>query len=219
MTWGIDRISAFFLLAILALLPAANATTNCVQDQRLLGLTGEPAAIIWIAEDVAGECYYSQLLQVVLEETEVGLLRTYLREYGEWGAVVEAFGLLESELESEVAEQADGSWRIGKSTGEIHPPPDKPRLRDSFPEEAPWSAEGWNRRHGKDGIVLPVFEGMEVDLAYYHPDGFYVDYDVSQVHYFERAGIVVVFTRQELQGSGKDTMHGFLVFRIVPAQH
>jgi hypothetical protein len=95
------------------------------------------------------------------------------------------------------------------------PPPDSAQLKLFEKEYALGDERSWNSKHGIQGINTPSVEGLNVRMVYYYPEGLYIDYTISKVYYFPRSGYVLVFTNQPRLASGLDTMHGFLLLKII----
>ena len=66
---------------------------------------------------------------------------------------------------------------------------------------------------GKDGISLPKIEGLKTELLFSYETGLYINYEISEVHYFPNS-YILVFTHQPIKSVGGDTMHGFFIFKI-----
>ena len=62
-------------------------------------------------------------------------------------------------------------------------------------------------------IILPKIEGIKTELLFSYETGLYINYEISEVHYFPNS-YILIFTNQPSKAVGFDTMHGFLIFRI-----
>lgn len=197
------------------------ATTDCVQTFKLLGVSGGRASepcVFWVAEDLAGECHQSRLIQVVVQKTQAGLIKSTLDRYQDWGWWREAVGLLEGP--KGVALKKQGSfWQDPDVRIKLSAPAPNAALMAKYKEGVEtWLgyALKWNERMGMDGKLCPSVEGMDVELLYAYSRGLYVNYSIKQAFYFPDRAMLFVQTEQAERAVGMDTMHGFLVLRVLP---
>jgi hypothetical protein len=200
---------------------SSHATTNCVQSFNFLFATADyvmrthHGPIFWIVEDVGGECWYSLLIQIVVKDTIATAFYTRFRDYGSWTWLEKNSKYIlyepakELENKNDVWSAPDMSWFIKI------PSIDSAQLKwlqEKCPE---FDGRWWNCKYGIDGISLPSFEGIDVKLVYYYPDGVYFDYKISKAYYFVRSGYILLFTKQPRLADGFDTRHGFLLLKII----
>ncbi|HSS51200.1 MAG TPA: hypothetical protein VLX28_19845 [Thermoanaerobaculia bacterium] len=60
------------------------ASTGCEQKYKLFALSDQPEPVLWIGEDVIGECGYSRLMLVALRKSGAILTPIELNRYGDW---------------------------------------------------------------------------------------------------------------------------------------
>lgn len=212
-----DPVSIVLAFVLLVNAPTVFASTQCVQDFKLLAVSRSPfRPVFWISEDVTGECFGSYLLQVVIEHPGYDLITTPLKDLPDWSALKEGIGHLVTEPPVKVEKERDGTWIIGESVGKVSAPARNPDFEESFNQhvhEGGSNGSTWNKEYGVDEISLPLIDGLDTELVVYYSGGLYVNYDISQVHYFQEAGYLVIFTHQAKRAVGMDSMHGFLILK------
>jgi len=187
------------------------ATTFCSQDFSLLALTSsEDKSVFWVEEKVGGDCYYSQIIQIILSKTTEMVLKTPLKDYENNDFFHKMAKRIEAEPYSKFNKE-DSIWFL-KSLKVKQSLPNK-TLLGKFLAMAPYAKE-WNKKMGLNGIQQPTFYGLKEKLMYYYPEGLYINYEISDVYLFEDKRYLLVFTHQENSGVGNDTVHGFLIFKI-----
>ena len=192
----------------------SQATTNCNQSFTFLCAAANQSRVLWIVEDVGGECWCSRLIQVVAKDDYASTTYTRFRDYGSWTWLQESIKHIVQEPVIRLEKQ-NGAWIIPGTSWRIAvPPPDTTQLR-MLQEETFASGEAWNSKYGIEGISAPYVEGLNTKIIYYHPEGLYVDYKISKAYYFRHSRYILVFTNQPRLASGLDTMHGFLLLKIV----
>jgi len=169
----------------------------------------------WIAEDVSGECLSSRLIQVTVSDSIANMVATNNLQYGEWRWFEEGFKSLGVQLYTELGE-SDGKWTEGRFSFEISvPAPDSQLVRDVNETLRLGQESDWTRKHGLQGVIAPEVKGFKTKIAYYYPNGLYVDYKISRVYLIPTFGYIIIFTQQPRLKSGLDTMHGFLILKIL----
>lgn len=201
-------------------LPAA---TYVEQTYRFIALTsshrrpGSSQHVVWIVEDRSGEGHSTTLLHIVLREGDSPLLvRTDLKEYGDWQWLLEGAGRLRTER-FQVLAKTQGLFSSENGDLIIQPPLVNEARSSGFKElirQGHKGARDWNDTRGLDGFDPPRVEGGDCELAYYYPAGLYINYDITDVYHFERAGYLLLFTHQDMLETGMDTMHGFIILRL-----
>ncbi len=160
----------------------------------------------WIGENLSGECEISYLYNISIKDSKVSVSKSELKEYNKWDEIKNISGFFRKYKE------------LDDSNLVIAPPQFDPGLRDAFNKhvvEGGSNGYTWNKKHGLDGIVLPNFDNIKTELLFCHQAGLYINYNISNVHYFLGARLILVFTEQPLRAVGMDTMHGFFIFKIM----
>ena len=187
-------------------------TTYCHQTFHFFFLTGGYPTF-WIGEDNTGECEGSRLLQVGVDDSPISVSRSELNVMYNWGKIREMKSLFRT-LDEKLIVQNGKVWK--NDDLEIEQPPYDSLLNKEFDEhmyERGSNAFTWFNLKGKEGIKLPKIEGVKTELLFSYDVGLYINYDISDVHYFPNS-FVIIFTRQPKLATGMDTMHGFLIYRI-----
>jgi hypothetical protein len=187
-------------------------TTNCHQTFHFFFLS-EGSPTFWIGEDVSGECNHSRLLQISIYDSAVSFSESELKEYDNWGNIPELHSLFNNYKE-EPLELKGNVWE--NEDLRISPPAYDSLLSKEFNEhilQGGSNAITWFKLKGNKGIELPDIEGIKTELLFSYKTGLYINYEISEVHYFPKR-YVVVFTHQPGKAVGLDTMHGFLIFKI-----
>lgn len=195
----------------------SECATSCKQSFTFLLATAESNPVFWIVEDVSGECWYSRLIQITVENTKDTAIYLPLGGHGSWN-----WRWLEKKMKHIVCQPAielenqNGVWSIPGLSWHIEAPPSDSALLRLFQEEYNAGRErSWNVKYGIKGINVPSLEGIDSKLVYYYPDGLYIDYTISKMYYFPHSGYALLFTNQPRLASGLDTMHGFLLLKII----
>lgn len=206
MIWKFYSLTIFLLLSSYTF-----ATTFCSQDFSLLALTSSgDKSVFWVEEKVGGDCYYSQIIQIILSNTKEIVLKTPLKDYENNDFFHKMAKRIETETYSKFNKE-NSIWYL-KSLKVKQSPPNK-TLLGKFLAMAPYAKE-WNKKMGLNGIQQPTFYGLKEKLMYYYPEGLYINYAISDIYLFEDKRYLLVFTNQENSGVGNDTVHGFLIFKI-----
>ncbi len=193
----------------------SQATTNCNQSFTFLFAAADHSRVFWIVEDVGGECLYSRLIQVVAKDDYATTIYTRFGGYQSWKWLQDNVKHIVKEPAIQL-ENHDGVWITPDTSWRIAvPPPDSALLRLFQEEYAKGGERSWNVKYGIKGVSVPSAEALNIDVVYYYPEGLYIDYTLSNVYYFPRSGYVLVFTNQRRLASGLDTMHGFLLLKII----
>lgn len=192
-----------------------HASTNCVQKFTFIARTWGPNPTFWIGEDLGGEAGVSQLLQVTMVGGKTMLIRTDLELQKDWGWFAAAMKRFPAEEPIELV-NIEGKWRTKGVKWSVEAPATNEQLADAFRRHIHAGGDDgttWNRKMGSKGVVPPVVDGFDVEMTYYYPAGFYVNYDIAKIYYFPRTGYLLVFTDQKQSAVGLDTMHGFMLLR------
>lgn len=193
----------------------SEATTNCDQSFTFLLATADHNPDFWVIEDVGGECSYTHLIQILVEDTVVTCVSISRIGYGNWKWLQENAKYIVSVPVKELVNE-NGVWSIPGLSWFIEAPPMDSTLLKLFQKEYYAGRErSWNELYGTKGICVPSTEGIDFNLIYYFPEGLYVDYTISKAYYFPYSGYILVFTNQSRMASGADTLHGFLLLKTV----
>lgn len=187
-------------------------STNCHQTFYFFFLS-EGSPTFWIGEDLNGECNYSKLLHIGVNDSTVSFSQSRLEELNNWGNIPKLKSLFRVRDEQPL-ELKDKVWE--NKDLKIIPPEFDSLLAEEFSEhirQGGSNAYSWIKLKGNDGIKLPKIEGITTDLIFSYNTGLYINYEISEVHYFPNS-YILVFTHQHRKAVGLDTMHGFLIFKI-----
>ena len=188
-------------------------TTNCHQTFHFFFLSqGSPT--FWIGEDLSGECEGSKLINISIKDSIVSYSESELKEYKDWGCIPELSSIFRK-YEEQPLELKGNIWE--NESLEISPPDYDSVLAEEFNEHilhGGSSAYSWFNLKGNNGIILPKIERRNTRLLFSYKPGLYINYQISEVHYFPD-NYLIVFTKQPLKADGLDTMDGFLIFKII----
>jgi hypothetical protein len=219
-----QRIFVILLISAGLLIPNfwqcefSQAASTCDQEFIVLGIERETfdEPVLWIVEVVNGDCIGTYLVQLQIKPDTVSVLSESFR-YRDWKAIGERMGtkLLGCGLE---LLRVDSIWRASNKKFQMTiPRPDSAILVEANKSEfgASVNIEQWNRQHGTRAVMVPEIKDTKVTLSYYLPSGFYIDYFIERVYYFEtrRHFYLLSFTKQPRLAHGLDSMHGFLLLR------
>ncbi len=212
----IKYVIAVFSYSFLSFSPVENVskvfTTNCHQTFHFFFLSqGSPT--FWIGEDLSGECEYSRLLNISINDSNVSVSQSELKEYKNWGIIPELNSLFRKYDEQHL-EFNDNVWE--NKEFKISPPAYDSLLSEEFYDhirQGGSNAYSWFNVKSNDGIKLPKIEGIKTELIFSYKTGLYINYEISEVHYFPN-DYLLVFTNQPIKAVGLDTMHGFFIFKI-----
>ncbi len=187
-------------------------STNCHQTFHFFFLS-EGSPTFWIGEDLSGECRTSRLLNISVNDSSVSVSQSDLSNYQNWGTIPKLSSLFRR-YEEQSLEFKDNIWQTKDL--KISPPVYDSLLAEEFNEhiyQGGSNAYSWIKIKGKDGVILPQIEGLKAELLFSYQTGLYINYEISDVHYFQNA-FLLVFTNQPKKAIGLDTMHGFFIFKI-----
>ena len=182
----------------------------CDQEFQFIGVTKSNAnvPIISIIENVGGQCYYSKLIQIAVAETSVSVAESNFKEYKKTEQFVASFTAFSQLSFIALGKVSGGEHDILTLGFEIiEPAPDSIMLTKSF-------ADGI--RLDPALIQLPTFGSAQAKLLYCYDKGLYVNYHIDKAVLVPSHHILIVFTKNPMQGPGGDTMHGFMIFRLQP---
>ena len=143
------------------------------------------------------------------------LIQSDLELQKDWQWLATVMKKFRTEKPIELA-NVEGKWRAKAVKWFVEAPAMNEQLIAAFGKhimEGGNNGKSWNKKMGRSGIVSPVVNGIEVEMAYYYDSGLYVDYEIKKVYYFARSGYLLAFTGQKRLAVGGDTMHGFLLLR------
>jgi hypothetical protein len=193
----------------------AAASTSCDQKFTFLGLTRGSRPVVWVAEELGGECLSAQLVQAILDDPNTTTVSTDIpsRQIG-W--LKEAMANFATE-KPQPLQDVQGFWMARGTTWYIKPPQTRSDLASAFTAHvAAGGSNGqtWNKARGLKGVVAPEVGNATARLIYFYPAGLYFDYTISQAFFHPRSGYLIVFTNQKTLAVGLDTMHGFMVLKV-----
>ena len=187
-------------------------TTNCHQTFHFFFLSqGSPT--FWIGEDLSGECNFSRLIHISVNDSAAYQSESRLKSYQDWGDVPDLKDLFETYKEQPL-ELKDKIWQNEEI--KVHRPAYDPFLAEEFNEHIAnggSNAVTWLKLKGSAGIKLPTIEGINTEYVFSYQSGLYINYEIAEVHYFP-GRYILIFTHQPQKAVGSDTMHGFLIFKI-----
>lgn len=212
----LNYLIVVFSLSFLSFSPVENIsnilTTNCHQTFHFFFLSqGSPT--FWIGEDLSGECKYSRLLHISITDSTVAISESELEEYNNWENIPKLNSLFKVYTEEPLILKGN-VWE--NKDLKVSPPDFDSLLYEDFSEhivQGGSNAISWYQLKGKKGIILPNVEGIKTELLFSYKTGLYINYEISEVHYFLKR-YIVVFTHQPIKSVGLDTMHGFLILKI-----
>lgn len=188
-------------------------STNCHQTFHFFFLS-QRMSTFWIGEDLSGECLFSKLLNISIDDSIVLFSQTELREYKNWGNIPSLSSLFRIYNEKPLTVK-DNVWK--NDDLRIEPPEFDSLLAEEFNDhirQGGSNANSWLNVKGNDGIKIPEIDGIKTELLFSYKKGLYINYEISEVHYFPN-DFLLVFTNQPQKAVGLDTMHGFLIFKII----
>jgi len=205
-------------LVILALLmtSASNPmTTNCEQ-KFIFFFKLQNDDTFWIGEDLFGECGQSNLIQVFLKGDKPLAKETELAQFERWEWIEHAKKAMKTEVCYPL--KVDSKQEIDDEVLgiKLRSPKNNNRAMNHFNEEfAENCARQWNQKMKTDGIDEPIVAwDMELELAYYHADGLYFNYQIEKAFVFPESSYLVIMTKQAQRCAGGDTMDGFMIFKF-----
>ena len=202
------------IISLICISSSAISSTLCEQNFTLLGRTKGETPVFLIMQDLSGECESSKLLEIALLPGGAKKLSLDFDEKGTWKWFSDGIPSLRTEPFLSV-EQINGIWKISDNMWKIKNPIENDILKKEVLKEPIIIASKWNEEKGTKGIQLPIFNDLKTELIYYLPAGFYVNYTIDKIFYFKKSGYIIVFTNQDRKGPGLDTMHGFLILKIL----
>lgn len=209
------QVGAWMVTGILLMWAGqAAGTTNGEQRFYFFGKAGD---VIWIGEDIGGEYECSILHQVIVGDGAVHGKSDW-RAYGKWDELVKMMGLLKSEKVVTLERRADGSlgaeglgWTVSAPAAE----PDFAAAFNKHIEAGGDNARTWREAQPERAMQMPVFQHARAQLLCRYERGLYVNYGLKAAYLLPNSGLLVVVTEQPLKAVGLDTMHGFLVLRVL----
>ena len=129
-------------------------STNCHQIFHFFFLS-EGSPTFWIGEDLSGECDYSRLLNVSVNDSSGSVLQSELKAYNNWGIISELSSLFRT-YEEQSLEFKDNIWQ--NKDLKIYTPIYDSLLAKEFNEHIRQSgsnAYSWIKIKGKDTNYTP----------------------------------------------------------------
>jgi hypothetical protein len=189
-------------------------TTNCEQKLTFF-LKLHYNNDFWIGEDLYGECGQSNLIQVFLAGEKVIVKKTELAQFEKWDWIEQAKKAIRTEtpyLLLPNSNQVIDNEAIGVK---LRAPKYNNRLFNKFSDEFSENcATQWNQQMKEEGVDTPQTWDLDLDLAYYHPNGLYFNYQIEKVFIFPESNYLLLMTKNNLRCASGDTMNGFLIFKF-----
>jgi len=206
-----------YALVVGLLMPmCSNAASLCKQKFSILAKSPGSPSIVAYQEELTGECEQYRLHLVFLHDDIVtNMSRSGLDDPPIF--VLDYFGTLGRE-ESVSLNDSSGVYWINDSVWFK-----APEFDSTFDER--WSAfvasggrdeHSWCVENREDCWYFPVFSGADPVLVHRYSGGLYKNYSIDAVTYFPASGTIIIITRQPRLKVGLDTMHGLLIYRLVP---
>lgn len=187
-------------------------TTICTQEFSFLGVTGSNIAVFWIIEDVGGECYHSELVQITVDEKSASEYRLSFAKYKQTDLFKKAFNELQVEPQLDLAAGQDSLYNSQEGWSVVSPPKNDSLMARFHALDI--QAEQWNSNHGEGGTISPTFRNCSASLLSSYDRGLYVNYKIKRAHFIPSHRLLIVFTDQPSRGPGLDMMDGFMIFKI-----
>ncbi len=189
-------------------------STQCRQEFTFLGITDWEHSVFWIIEDASGECDFSRLIQISIKDSSASVIETYFDKYKKTQRVSKSL----SEFHLEQFEPLSSDKKtlfFAKQNWFIEPPHSNDSLFERFSFNANYVTHQWNAEKGFKGMVLPNFKKCSSKLLYAYQRGLYINYELDSGYYVPSKNLLIVFTKHPSFGPGGDTMHGFLIFKLI----
>lgn len=213
-----NKICAKFALTIaLALIPSfASSATFCVQEFEVLGKTAGDRGLLFVIEHISGECEGTRVHTFFLAgNSQVhtsGNIRYRKTEY--ITDIVADFA-----LEPLLQGTPDGDAFIIDDSIIVRPPIEDTTVSARFHALVTLGRRelhAWGLEYKDDNFDSPIIEGVEATYIYRSNGGFYKNYKIRQVVLFENSNYLVIITDQPLRATGGDSLHGLLIYRLIP---
>ena len=186
-------------------------STQCKQQFTLLGVTNWEYSVFWIIEDVSGECHFSRLIQVSVQDSSASVIQTYFANYKETENFPQAFSAFHAQPFAQLKREGDALVVPGCR---IQSPPPNDSLYNVFSFNADYVPHRWNSEKGMKGIILPTIQSRSARLLYAYPRGLYINYQLDSAFLIPAKNLLIVFTKHPSLGPGSDSMHGFFIFKL-----
>jgi len=208
-------ITRFALLCALFVPRLLDAASCCEQTYTVLGIVDHGDSRLWFHESWDAECLTNVLWQVALEGDSVGVVHSQYMEL--WDAESRLSQI--KHKKPQVLDYSNGVYSLGDTITVTSPRYDvrfEGMFRRLARETADASGPGWRRFCQNECLDDPLIDPAELELLYEHPTGIYKNYLVYDAVYFASRQLLVVVTYQPTRGDGHDTMHGLLIYRLIP---
>lgn len=189
-------------------------TTNCEQKLTFFFKLHYDNTF-WIGEDLYGECGQSNLIQIFLTGEKAITKKTELAQFEKWDWIEQAKKAISTETPYSLLPNANQVIDNELYGIKLRVPKYNNRLFNKFSDEFSENcAFQWNQQMKEEGIDIPQTWDMDLDLAYYHPNGLYFNYQIEKVFIFPESNYLLMMTKNSLRCAGGDTMNGFLIFKF-----
>jgi hypothetical protein len=153
------------------------------------------------------------MINISINDSAISVSQSELKEYKSW-EFIQKLSSVFSKYEEQFLESSNNIWE--KNDLKISPPDYDSLLAEAFNEhirQGGSNAYSWFKIKGQDGIIFPKIEGIKAEHLFSYKTGLYINYEISEVHYFPNA-YILIFTQQPIKTVGLDTMHGFFIYKI-----
>lgn len=195
----------------------AFATTNCKQAFTFLGMTQGTNPTFWITEELSAECDVTYLVQVAIHNSNATLISTEMELDGNCSRLKELMKCFVTETPVELINKND-IWKPGDESWFIKAPTFNQNHIIEFKKhisEGGNNGRSWNDERKLKGVLVPEINSVDARMIYFYPSGLYINYDISKAYYFPKSGYILIFTSQKKLAVGLDTMHGFILLRMI----
>ena len=194
------------------------SATLCHQKYEIVGKTEGANGILFIYEHVNGECEGTYFHSVYLNDTLSRIMTTKL---GYKDSTRFITGIVdEIPLEKYSIGKTVNNETVINDSIKILPPekdPDFDYLYQELINAATGSgdASNWRRTYPHDYLDHPKISGAKFKFGDYYKKGLYKNYKIKNAVFFRESGYLIIITDQPKECVGADTMHGFLIYKLI----
>lgn len=187
----------------------------------MIGLDTSKTATLYISETLSGECYLVKLHKIIIKDSIVKYKEI---RYDTEISLEHTRDIVINRIKKRIKNKdekpivffkKDSVWKCRESDIIIKDPEFILEFQEKMKKHTPVIGYIWNRKYGKEGIASPEFLNVKAILLNYHPGGLYADYKIDKIYYFKNAGYLLIFINQSRNAPGMDTMHGYLLYKII----
>ena len=189
-------------------------TTNCEQKLTFF-FKSQYENTFWLGEDLYGECGQSNLIQIFWTGEKPFVRKTELAQFEKWDWIEQTKKAMRVEMPYSLIPNSNQVIDNELYGIKLRAPRTNDRLYNKFYEGFSENcAYQWNMKMKEEGIDMPQTWDMELDLAYYHPNGLYINYQIERVFIFPESNYLLLMTKNTTKCPSGDTMNGFLIFKF-----